>query len=73
MKASEFRGMSVIEVRTRLEELLEEGFNLRFQQAAGHLTGSARLRDVRRDVARVRTVLREHDLGTRKLAEGAER
>ncbi|MEW6752213.1 MAG: 50S ribosomal protein L29 [Candidatus Latescibacterota bacterium] len=70
MKIGELREMSVEEVRGRLQDLEEEAFNLRFQHVSGQLTSPIRLRQVRRDMARVRTVLREHELGLRTLAGG---
>ncbi len=70
MKASEFREMSLEEVTARLEELQEEGFNLRFQHASSQLTSPVRLRQVRRDIARVNTVLQEHKSGVRPLPGG---
>jgi len=68
MKASELREMSLEEVKSTLEDLEEEAFNLRFQHVSGQLISPIRLRQVRRDVARVRTVLREHELGMKTLA-----
>lgn len=59
MKASELREQSSEDLETRLEELEEESFNLRFQHTLGQLSSPIRLRDVRRDIARVRTLLRE--------------
>ena len=70
MKVSELREMSSEEVQNRLEELHEEFFNLRFQQVAGQLTSPIRLRQVRRDIAKAHTVLKEHALGIRSLAGG---
>jgi len=72
MECSELREMSLTEVAQRLEDLREDAFNLRFQQASGQLLTPIRLREVRRDIARVRTVLREHELGIRNLAGGEE-
>jgi large subunit ribosomal protein L29 len=72
MECSELREMSVEEVRHRLQDLQEEAFNLRFQHASGQLLTPVRLRDLRRDMARVHTVLREHELGIRTLAGGNE-
>jgi large subunit ribosomal protein L29 len=71
MKASELREQSVEELRIRLEELEEESFNLRFQHTLGQLSSPIRLRDVRRDIARVRTLLHESTTGLRTLP-GAE-
>jgi large subunit ribosomal protein L29 len=70
MKASEFREMSFEDVAARLEELQEEGFNLRFQHASSQLTSPVRLRQVRRDIARVNTVLQEHKSGVKPLPGG---
>ncbi len=70
MTAEECRQLSVEELEARLEELGEETFNLRFQHALGQLSSPIRLRDVRRDTGRVRTILREHATGLRKLPGG---
>ncbi|MCH2658996.1 50S ribosomal protein L29 [bacterium] len=71
MKVSELREMSADEVKNRLEELHEEAFNLRFQHVSGQLTTPIRLREVRRDIAKAHTVLKEHEIGIRNLAGGA--
>ena len=71
MKAAELRAFSVEELQGRLTDLEEESFNLRFQHTLGQLSSPIRLREVRRDAARARTLLREHDLGLRKLASKA--
>ena len=70
MDCSELREMSVLEVQQRLSALQEEAFNLRFQHASGQLLSPIRLRQVRRDIARILTVLRQHELGIRTLAGG---
>jgi large subunit ribosomal protein L29 len=70
MKVSELREMSADEVKTKLEDLHEESFNLRFQHVSGQLTSPIRLRQVRRDIAKAHTVLKEHALGVRALAGG---
>jgi len=59
MKASDLRGKSADELRDELMRLKKEAFNLRFQQAGGTLENTARMRAVRRDAARVKTVLNE--------------
>jgi large subunit ribosomal protein L29 len=59
MKAQEFRQMTVDELDDRLASLKKEQFNLRFQRASGQLENTARVREVRRDIARVKTVLAE--------------
>ena len=61
--ASQLRGLEDDELATRLREAKEELFNLRFQAATGQLENSGRLRAVRRDIARIYTVLRERELG----------
>lgn len=57
MKASEIKELSTDELRAKAEELQQELFNLRFQLHTGHLENSARISQVRKDVARVKTVL----------------
>ncbi len=59
MDASELRGKSPDELRKQLEDLRKEAFNLRFQAATGQLENTARMRLVRRDAARVKTILNE--------------
>ena len=66
MKARELRGRAEAELRTQLADLKKEQFNLRFQAATGQLENTARVRQVRRDIARIRTVL-----GTRAQAAPA--
>ena len=65
MKASEFRNMATNELEQQVKKLKEELFNLRFQLATGQLDNPARLRQVKKDIARVKTVLRERELGIR--------
>ena len=59
MKASELRGKSNDELSKELNDLLKARFGLRMQQATQQLTNSSQLRKVRRDIARVRTVLKQ--------------
>ncbi len=59
MKASELRSKSKDELREELVGLKKEQFNLRFQAAAGQLENTARVRQIRRDVARIQTILGE--------------
>lgn len=59
MNASDLREKSLDELKTELTNLKKESFNLRFQQATGQMEGTARMRTVRRDVARVMTILNE--------------
>jgi large subunit ribosomal protein L29 len=57
MKAEELRGKSPDQLKEQLLELKKEQFNLRFQKATGQLENTARVRKVRRDIARIKTVL----------------
>ena len=57
MKASEVRELDTRELNSRLKSLKEELFNLRFQHATGQLENPIRLREVKRSIARVKTVL----------------
>jgi large subunit ribosomal protein L29 len=63
MKAEEIRAMTSEELGRKLDDLKEELFNLRFQMVTAQLDNPMRVRDVRRDIARVKTVLRERELG----------
>ena len=61
------------DLEQKLREAKEELFNLRFQAATGQLESHGRLRTVKRDIARIYTVLRERELGIRPQAESAEK
>ncbi|MEE3851085.1 50S ribosomal protein L29 [Gordonia sp. CPCC 206044] len=67
--ANELRELSDTDLVDRLRESKEELFNLRFQMATGQLDNNRRLRTVRREIARIYTVMRERELG---LASGPE-
>jgi len=62
MKANKVRDMSVNELEHKLVELKGELFNLRFQMATGQLDNPIRVRDVRKSIARIKTILREKEL-----------
>ena len=62
LTAAELRGLSGKELNAQVLELKEELFNLRFQSATGQLQSTARLREVRKDIARIYTVLQERNL-----------
>ena len=62
MKAAELREMSNVELTKKLAELKEELFNLRFQHAINQLDNPGRIETVKRDIARVNTVLRANEL-----------
>ena len=59
MKAAELKDKSPEQLREQLVALKKEAFNLRFQQATGQIESTARMRAVRRDVARVKTVMNQ--------------
>jgi len=63
MKGNEFRNLTSIELEQKLTGFIEELFNLRFQVATGQLDNPNRIRDVRKDIARAKTILRERELG----------
>ena len=63
LKAHELDELTNADLETRLRESKEELFNLRFQSATGQLDNHGRLRAVRRDIARIYTIMRERELG----------
>lgn len=62
MKAFEIRNLADGEIRTKIEEAYEELFNLRFQLAIGQVKDPSRITLLKRDIARMKTVLREREL-----------
>jgi large subunit ribosomal protein L29 len=66
MKAGEFRDLTLDQLDDQLVKLKKEQFNLRFQRASGQLENTARVRQVRRDIARVMTVARQKRAGAPK-------
>jgi large subunit ribosomal protein L29 len=64
-KAHELDEMNDVDLEARLRESKEELFNLRFQAATGQLESHGRLRTVKKDIARIYTVVRERELGIR--------
>ena len=59
MKVSEIREMQVEQIRTKLSDAHEELMKLRFQQVTGQLTDTSHLRNLRRDIARMETILKQ--------------
>lgn len=59
MQASEIRDLTPDQLNDKIVELKKEAFNLRFQKASGQLENTARVREIRRDVARIKTILKE--------------
>lgn len=66
MKASDVRAMTADQLSDELEKLNKERFNLRFQKATGQIENTARIRQIRRDVARIKTAQRSRVLAQAK-------
>lgn len=62
MKVNEIREMSVVELNQKLASLKEELFNLRFQLATGQLENPMRIKEVKKTIARIKTVQKEQEL-----------
>ena len=65
MKAAELRGLGVDELGARVRDLTDQLFRLRLQKSMGQLEAPAKVRGVRRDLARIKTILREKTVGAR--------
>ena len=63
MKAAQVREMNKADLEKKLSELKAELFNLRFQHVTGQLENPIKMRDTKRDIARVKTIIREKQLG----------
>ncbi len=72
VKIREIRELSDAELRERVESLKEELFNLRFQLATAQLENPMRIKQVRHEIARILTVLRERELAAETEAAGTE-
>ena len=68
MKAEELRGKTPDQLKEQLLDLKKEQFNLRFQKATGQLENTARVREVRRDIARIKTILTSTNKSTQASA-----
>ena len=66
MKSDEARQLPVDEIQARLEDAFEELENLRFQNSTHQLDNPLRIREVRKDIARYKTILREYEKGIRE-------
>ncbi|HXQ84358.1 MAG TPA: 50S ribosomal protein L29 [Xanthobacteraceae bacterium] len=66
MKPADIRAMTIDQIDDEVLKLKKEHFNLRFQRATGQLENTARVRDVRRDIARLKTVVRQKRSGVAK-------
>ncbi len=70
-KLDDLRGATDAELNKQLDDLYHEMFNLRFQRTAGQMPNTNRLKEVRRDIARLRTLMRERELATTRGKVGA--
>ncbi len=70
MKASELRELSTEELMEKEKALKQELFNLRFQKATGQLGNTAAIPKTKRDLARVKTILRERELAEKRAQRG---
>ncbi|MEJ6949575.1 50S ribosomal protein L29 [Natronospora cellulosivora (SeqCode)] len=66
MRADELRDLTDVELEQKLKEFKEELFNLRFQHATAQLSNPMRIKEVKKDIARLKTVLRERELGIKR-------
>ena len=66
MKAADIRAMTIDQIDDEVLKLKKEHFNLRFQRASGQLENTARVREVRRDIARLKTIAQSKRSGTAK-------
>ncbi|HEV3241867.1 MAG TPA: 50S ribosomal protein L29 [Methyloceanibacter sp.] len=66
MKAAQVRGMTIDQLNDELVKLKKERFNLRFQAASGQLENTARVREIRRDIARIQTITRQKNAADAK-------
>ena len=66
MKTAEIRELGVDELRSKEKDLDDEIFRLRIQKSMGQLEAPARVRDLRRDLAKVKTILREKEQGSQR-------
>ncbi|MEY4480250.1 MAG: hypothetical protein RLZZ267_928 [Bacillota bacterium] len=63
MKATDFRNLTTVEIEQKITSFKEELFNLRFQLATGQLDNPTRIREVRKSIARAKTILRQREIG----------
>ena len=62
MKKNQFNGMTAAELNDKVVELKKELFNLRFQLAIGQLENTAAIGECKKDIARIKTIMRQHEL-----------
>lgn len=66
MRADELRDMTDVELEQKVKDSKEELFNLRFQHATAQLNNPMRIKEVKKDIARLKTILRERELGIKR-------
>ncbi|MDK2945454.1 50S ribosomal protein L29 [Geotoga petraea] len=66
MKVAELRNLTDVELTQKFEDTKKKLFELRFQAEMGQLTNTSSIKEVRRDIARIKTILRERELGIRR-------
>ena len=71
MKARDIRDLTLEEIRQKREEIIKENFNLKLRQATRQIDNPLRVRVLRRDLARINTIIREHELGLNTVADGS--
>ena len=69
MKASEIRDMNLDEMQTKVSDLKEELFNLRFQHEIGQLENPQRMKQTKKDIARIKTIIKEVTLNQKENSE----
>ena len=62
MKANEIRNLTTTEIEAKINELKDELFNLRFQLATGQLENPMRIREVKKSIAQIKTIIREEEI-----------
>lgn len=72
MKASDMVGLRYRELEEKLAEAKQEHFNLRFQMATNQLDNTARLRDIKREVARINTIMRQQEIAAYEDQTGVD-
>ena len=71
MKTSELRDLSIEELEKKLSDLKDELFSLRFQSVTGQLSNYMRIRNVKHEIARIKTISREFELSKRNTESGS--
>ena len=70
MKANEIRGLTADELNAKLADLKKDLFMLRMQHATNQLDNPLKIKDVKRDIARVKTIIRENEIGKTARTDG---